>query len=32
MCVFKATMVLIAYGTMQNNFGTVEKVSRDDDC
>jgi hypothetical protein len=25
MCVFKATMVLISYGTMQNNFGTVEK-------
>jgi hypothetical protein len=25
MCVFKATMVLITYGTMQNNFGTVEK-------
>jgi hypothetical protein len=25
MCVFKATMMLITYGTMQNNFGTVEK-------
>ncbi len=25
MCVFEATMVLISYGTMQNNFGTVEK-------
>jgi hypothetical protein len=25
MCVFKATMVLITYGTMQSNFGTVEK-------
>jgi len=25
MCVFKATMVLITYAAMQNNFGTVEK-------
>jgi len=25
MCVFKGTMVLIPYGTMQSNFGTVEK-------
>jgi hypothetical protein len=27
MCVFKATVVLITYGTMQNNFGTVEKYA-----